>query len=256
MNHLTSDVEYPANFARFYDLIYHKQRDGVDNEYFHGEIMKAKGRVLEVGAGTGRMFTRALEAGADIYGIDISENMLNILKSKINPDQNYRISKQNMTDFSFEHCFDLIVAPFRVFMHLSQKEDQIQALNNVYSNLNSNGRFIFDTFIPDLSQLLNGLSGIVDFESEYEPGKYLRRIVSTVPDLINQIINVSFRLEWKESEKDMKEDWIVPLRYFFRYELEHLVERSSFKKNYRIIGDYKGNPLSNLSKEFIIICEK
>ena len=26
--------EYPENFARFYDLIYHRQRDGVDNIFF------------------------------------------------------------------------------------------------------------------------------------------------------------------------------------------------------------------------------
>lgn len=248
-------MEYPQNFARFYDLIYHSQRDGVDNDYFHSEIMKTEGKVLEVGVGTGRMFTRALDAGADIYGIDISQYMLDVLTSKIGEEHQKRISKQNIIDFGFSSCFDLIIAPFRVFMHLTDKKEQLIALNNVYKNLNKGGRFIFDVFIPDLKQLINGLSEFVDYEAEYEPGSYLRRIVTTRPDMINQIINVNFRLEWRESGKDMKEDWLVPLRYFFRFELEHLIERSKFT-DYCIIGDYNGSALTNESKEFIVICKK
>ena len=49
-------MEYPESFARFYDLIYHRVRDGVDNEFFLNEIRQARGKVLEVGVGTGRFF--------------------------------------------------------------------------------------------------------------------------------------------------------------------------------------------------------
>jgi hypothetical protein len=47
--------EYPVNFARFYDLIYHQHRDGVDNEYFQQEIKSTEGRILEIGVGTGSL---------------------------------------------------------------------------------------------------------------------------------------------------------------------------------------------------------
>lgn len=67
---------YPESFARFYDVIYHTQRDGVDNEYFLKEIKKTGGRVLEAGVGTGRLFTSALESGADVYGLDIVRRWL------------------------------------------------------------------------------------------------------------------------------------------------------------------------------------
>ncbi|MCK7528822.1 MAG: hypothetical protein MZV64_70350 [Ignavibacteriales bacterium] len=55
------------------------------------------------------------------------------------------------------------------------------------------GRFIFDTFIPDLKQLITGLDNHTDFDGEYEPGKKLKRIVSTRPDLINQLYKYSFQ---------------------------------------------------------------
>ena len=246
---------YPKNFARFYDTIYHSMRDGVDNDYFQTEIKNTRGRVLEIGVGTGRLFMNALNGGSDIHGIDISPEMLKVLYAKLPADQHFRISNQSITDFSYELKFNLIVAPFRVIMHLLEKEDQIKALNNVFSHLNDGGMFIFDVFIPDLKQLIKGLDNHVDFEGEYLPGKKLKRIVTTTPDLIRQLINIKFRMEWEEDEKSFHDEWDLPLRFFFRYELEHLVERSQFRK-YKIFGDYLGNDLNNESREFIVRCLK
>ena len=249
------EYEYSKNFARFYDTIYHQVRDGVDNEFHLNEIKQTKGKVLEIGVGTGRFFTNALHSGADIYGIDISKSMIDILFEKLDKNEHHRISIQSITDFHFDFRFDLIIAPFRVIMHILEKEEQLKALNNVYNHLAPGGRFIFDSFIPDLKQLITGLNNHTDFDGEYEPGKKLKRIASTKPDLINQLINIHFRLEWDENNKLMHEEWELPLRFFFRYELEHLIERSNFKQ-YKILGDYLGNDLSEKSKEFIVICQK
>jgi hypothetical protein len=62
-------------------------------------------------------------------------------------------------------------------------------------------------------------------------------------------------MEWEVEGKLEHDDWTTPMRYFFRYELEHLVERSKFRK-YRIMGDYKGSVLNKDSKEFIVVCQK
>lgn len=247
--------EYPKNFSRFYDLIYHQIRDETDSLYFQNEAIQAKGKVLEIGVGTGRHFMNALKQGADIYGIDISESMLNELFDKLERSEHYRVSLQNMVDFGFDFRFGLIMAPFRVLMHITDKKDQLRAINNVWEHLNKGGRFIFDTFVPDLKALINGLHNVTDFEGEYEPGKKVRRTVSTTPDLINQLIHVKFLIEWYENNTMMKEEWTTPMRFFFRYELEHLIERSKFRK-YRIFGDYKGNELGKDSKEFVVVCQK
>jgi SAM-dependent methyltransferase len=248
-------VNYPATYARFYDLIYHQLRDSVDKEFFLKELKQVKRKVLEIGTGTGRFFVEALNQGVDIYGLDISESMISVLLDKLAPEHYKRISLQNMVDFHYDHRFELIVAPFRVMMHLLDKKEQLAALNNAYRHLQPGGRFIFDTFIPDLRQLINGLDNHTDFEGEYEPGKRIKRIVSTKPDLLNQLIIVTFRLEWGETDGLKQEEWKFPMRFFFRYELEHLLERSDFK-NYRILGDYHGNELNPDSKEFIVICQK
>ena len=48
-------VLYPDFFARFYDVIYRKVRDGVDNRFYLDRIRECKGRILEIGSGTGRL---------------------------------------------------------------------------------------------------------------------------------------------------------------------------------------------------------
>ena len=247
--------EYPKNFARFYDVIYHQMRDGVDTEFHLNEIKQTQGKILEIGVGTGRFFIDALNLGTDIYGIDISEPMIDILKTKLNKKEHNRISIQSITDFKLDFQFDLIIAPFRVMMHVLEKKEQLEAINNAYKHLKPGGKFIFDTFIPNLTQLINGLQNVIDFDGEYVPGKKLKRIVSTQPDFINQLINIHFRLEWEENSEMLNEEWDISLRFFFRFELEHLVERSNFNQ-YKIFGDYKGNELNEKSKEFIVICQK
>ena len=48
--------EYPDFFARFYDLIYHQLRDSADSQFFLRKTEKTKGKILEIGVGTGRLF--------------------------------------------------------------------------------------------------------------------------------------------------------------------------------------------------------
>ena len=246
---------YPDFFARFYDVIYHQVRDGVDNGFYLDRISECKGRILEIGSGTGRLLTEAIAGGADIYGIDISPAMIEVLRAKLLPEHRNRISLQSIVDFRSGISYDLIIAPFRVFMHLTEKADQLKALNNVCRNLKPGGKFIFDVFNPDLKPLISGLDNVTDFDGEYEPGKSLRRITSTKPDLINQVINITFRMEWNDGETVHSSVWKTPLRYFFRFELEHLLERSEFK-SYRVAGDFGGGELTGDSKEFIVTCFK
>jgi len=140
-------------------------------------------------------------------------------------------------------------------MHLITREEQLKALDNVHRHLNEGGKFIFDVFAPDLKMLINGLDNVPDFEGAFEQGNRVRRIISTKPDLINQIINLTFRIEWNEGNSKYTREWKSSLRYFFRFELEHLIERSHFSQH-RISGDFMGNELGPDSKEFIILCQK
>lgn len=247
---------YPDFFARFYDVIYEDLRGAVDSEFFLNEILETEGKVLEIGVGTGRLFSRALEQGADMYGIDVSPAMIEVLKTKILKEHHHRIEIENMITFSHRFTFPLIIAPFRVFMHILTKQEQLAALNRVYDHLEPGGRFIFDAFIPDLNLLIEGLTDEKDVDKEYLPGRKIRRYVTTRPDLTSQLLNVTFRIEWDEEDGFRREKWQVPLRFTFRYEMEHLLERSRFQKQYTIYGDYEKHDLGPSSTDFLVVCTK
>jgi len=252
---MKSDFSYPEFVARFYDTIYHQIRTGTDNEFYLKKISEAKGKALEIGVGTGRLFMDALNNGADIYGIDISPSMIDVLKKKISPDLHHRIKVDDACTFSFPFKFDLIMAPFRVWSHITKVEDQLIALNNVYENLSDDGIFIFDLYVPDPKMIQEGLHEITDFEGEYELGKKIKRIVSAYPDLVNQITDVHFTFVWDEDDGEKSASWNFPMRFYFRYEIEHLIARSKLQL-VNIFGDFDEHQLKSGDKEFIIVCKK
>ncbi|MFI5135396.1 MAG: class I SAM-dependent methyltransferase [Chitinophagales bacterium] len=246
---------YPDYVARFYDVIYAQVRT-TDHDYYLKKILAANGSVLEIGVGTGRFFLDALNSGADVFGIDASETMLQVLKQQLDPSHHFRISNQQAEEFSLERKFDLIIAPFRVFSHLVTIEQQLHALERIHLHLNENGIFIFDLFVPNLKLLAEGgMSEHVDFKGEYEPGKKLQRITSFQTDYMNQVNNVTMRYEWEENDDMNSHSWTFQMRYFFHWEIEHLIARSPLKLE-TIYGDYEENPLRNESNDFVVVCRK
>ncbi len=248
-------MEYPASIARFYDLIYKQVRSSADMEFYLSRTREVSGPVLEVGVGTGRLFMKALKNGADIYGIDPSAEMLGVLYEKLDPDNHFRVIQGDAESFHFPVKFDLILAPFRVFSHILQVDEQLKALNNIHSHLSDHGRFIMDLYVPDPSLISGGLREHEDFNEEYSPGNRLRRIVSMHADPVNQISYVTMTLIWNEGKKQYEEKWETMMRFYYRHELEHLLERSELKL-VDILGDFNGTPLSIASKEFILVCSK
>lgn len=250
---MTEIYEYPDYVARFYDVIYHQLRSGVDARYFLNKIKKTRGRVLEVGVGTGRFFAEALRAGVDIYGIDVSKSMVDILKTKVDTSEHYRIYTGDACTMKLNKKFHLIIAPFRVFSHLIDVSDQMKFLDNIWEHLENEGKFIFDLFVPNPELLHKGLDKVMDFEGEYEPGKKLKRIVSSYADIVSQIMDITMKFEWEENNQWLSKEWRLKLRYYYRYELEHLVRLSKLNL-VQIHGDYNEGLLHKESKEFIVVC--
>lgn len=249
------NIDYPVYFARFYDTIYDSVRSHVDTDFYLEQIRQTKGPVLEIGCGTGRFFCQAIQLGADIYGIDISKSMTDFLLKKIKSRYHDRISIQGAADFQFPFKFDLIIAPFRVYSHLLTVEEQLAALNNAFDHLNDDGRLIFDLYVPDPSMIASGLDKVVDFEGEYESGKKISRTVDMKADIVNQISDITMTFKWDEDGLKKEEKWNFKFRFYFRYEIEHLVKRSKLTLE-KIFGDFNGGGLNEFSKEFVVICTK
>jgi len=248
-------MDYPEYFARFYDIIYNKMRSEVDTNFYLKEISGTRGRILEIGVGTGRFFEAALKAGADIHGIDISKSMTDILLKKIDQEFHNRVSIQNAVDFKFPFRFSLILAPFRIFSHLLTVQEQLSVLNNIWDHLEENGRLIFDLYVPDPAMIASGISNQTDFKGEYEPGKEFSRTVDMKADIVNQISDIAMTFRWDQEDREEIKKWNFKFRFYFRFELEHLIARSKLTLE-KIYGDFNGGELKEGSKEFIVVCSR
>lgn len=247
---------YSEATIRFYDNIYDQSRSGIDHAFFLGKMTQVQGKILEVGVGTGRFFVDALKEGADVYGIDISPGMIDHLLNKIPSEEHHRISLADARTYRTDTPFQLILAPFRVIMHLEKVKDQLTFLETAYHNLDSGGQLIFDAFIPNIQMLANPPENRVDFDGFHEEGLRLIRKSSFKPDLIHQINHINITYLWETAPNQWKEEiWDLKLRYFYRYELAHLLSLSPFE-HFQIYGGFKYEPLDNQSSDFVVTCKK
>ncbi len=252
---MKDESHYPDFVARFYDVIYAKIRTSVDHDFYLRKMTECNGTVLEVGVGTGRLFMDALQKGVDIYGLDINEAMLEQLKQRMPEKETHRVQQADVRDFTLGKRFDLIAAPFRVFSHLIGIEDQLAALSRIKAHLSANGIFVWDLFDPDPVLCSKGLEPTVDFDGSWKEGRKLKRITSVRPNPSRQINHVSMRYIWEDDDGTHDETWSFPMRYYFRYELEHLIRMAGLKL-LGLYGDFEENPLTDASREFVLVCGK
>ena len=129
--------------AKYYDLIY---CDEYDVDFYLLEARNARGPVLEVACGTGRILLALQKHGIEIEGLDLSKEMLEVLRKKAESlGLKPHVHHANMVDFRINKKFSLIIVPYRSFLHL-QSNERDKALKNFYGHLNEGGRIILHTY--------------------------------------------------------------------------------------------------------------
>lgn len=108
-----------------------------NNNLFISNMSSKKGRVLDIGCGSGILTIELSEHYKEVVGIDISEEMLSIARSKRQKD-NISYIKMDANELFFDKTFDFIVSR-ATFHHLS---DIQSVLNSMKSLLNKGGKII------------------------------------------------------------------------------------------------------------------
>jgi SAM-dependent methyltransferase len=121
-----------------------------DEPFFREMARRYDSPVLELGCGTGRITMLFAEAGREIIGIDLSHEMIEIAKAKLEKmpdDVQSRATLQfgDITNFHLGRKFPLIIIPSS-FKFLLTKEDQLACLKCAQAHLTHNGVFILDLY--------------------------------------------------------------------------------------------------------------
>jgi len=125
------------NDATLLDAVTAHLRGHADLPIWGALALASGGPVLECGAGTGRVLGFLLEAGIDAYGIEHDESVLQIGQARLaslNSDHPSRLLRGDMTDFSHERRYRLILIPLNTVALLADHQ-LIAALDCIRDHL-------------------------------------------------------------------------------------------------------------------------
>lgn len=251
--------------AEFYDVAYDRVRPK-DIDFFIDCARRVGGRTLELACGTGMVLVPTAVSGCDITGLDYSPYMLKKCRGKLDKQPKdvqarVKLIQGNMTNFDTGETYALVTIPFRSFQHLLTVEEQKACLNCVYKHLSPHGQLIIDVFHPRPDRLVPNPKYAAEVEdlpeTELPDGRKLRRTNRTAGFHREQQYN-DVEIIYYVTHPDGKKERLVqsfPMRYLYRYEMEHLLALCGFRL-VELYGSFDKSELSSDSPEMIFIAEK
>jgi len=142
---VTTDLEYVGFKARAWDAL-RGDTSGWDDRAPYLELINELGQpVLDVGCGTGRLLLDFLAAGIDIDGVEISPDMLAILKAKAEAaglDLAGRAHQAAMESMAVPRRYRVILVPSSSFQLLIDPNDAARAMLRFHDHLESHGTLV------------------------------------------------------------------------------------------------------------------
>jgi SAM-dependent methyltransferase len=249
-----------------YDLTYQSQSEQ-DLPFWLELVMRyTPQRVLELACGSGRIGLELLRGPGTfkMEGLDIESAMLAAFQRKLEREpeslrERVTLHQGDMTAYQLENkgSFDLIFLPFNSICHLYELEQQLDAFRTTYEHLAPGGRFVVDTFLPDIDYLSDALNrpSHVYLEDEIEdPNAEFTMLLYTTRkyDQYEQVQHITWTHEKfftsGENERYLSK---LDMHLFFPRELQLLFLASGFAIE-AIYGDYQWKPFGKGTRQIVV----
>ncbi len=233
-----------------------------DLDFYLDYAAAAGGKILELGCGTGRLLIPIAAAGHEVVGLDLSEHMLTRCREKLAHQRaevqaRARIVQGDMTAFGLGETYALITVPFRAFQHLLSVEEQLACLRCAHEHLDPGGKLILDLFQVNLRYLVDPASAEEreDFAGVALPGGRTLRRTHRVAGWHRAEQYNDIELIYYVTHPGGHTERLVqafPFRYFFRYEVQHLLARCGYCVA-EVFGSFDRRPLRDDSPEMVFV---
>jgi SAM-dependent methyltransferase len=191
--------------------------------------------------------------GVPCTGLDASPAMLEALRAKRVP-HGVQLVCAPMQRFDLGGArFALIYSAFRAFQHLYTVEDQLGCLACVRRHLAPGAWLAFDVFHPRLARIAT----LQDPEFEElrfaHEGDEVVRYTRVTRDPGRQVQHVCFRYERRRGGAVIGNEHVeFDMRWFFRFEIEHLLARAGFAE-VSIFGDFERSGFTAASPSILAL---
>lgn len=219
--------------AEFYESIYGPIK--ADFPFWKKVSEKAE-TILELACGTGRVTLELAKSGKQIYALDYSREMLQILNSKIEKQKigNIRTILGDMRDFSFDRQFDTILITSNSLNHIETIPDLRKCFEVILKHLKPGGVLAFDILNPEPRFLLRNQEETYD-HTVFTPAsgdKKFKMWENSLYDKAAQINHVNYFYQYvDEKEQGVGEitKTNIKVRLFYPQEMDMFLELLGLK---------------------------
>jgi SAM-dependent methyltransferase len=250
-------------FARFYDADYRNYVD--DLELILMLAAECGDPILELGCGTGRLLLPLALQGYSVTGIDISDPLLAIARSKLAALTETALRKGVDLHRADMRSFDLPIKDYsfafctsNTLMHLADAQDQLATLRNTHRHLRKGGALLLDLFNPDVIRLseVEGLQELADQWQDEVSGAHVIKWVVRSVDWAQQLQETLFIYEETTADGASRRT-VTPftLRFLWRNEAELMLQAAGFAVE-SVWGDCEGGDYDAASDHLILLARK
>jgi SAM-dependent methyltransferase len=201
------------------------------------------GAALELGIGTGRIALPLAERGVRVYGIDLSEAMVERLRAKPGGDS-IGVTIGDFATTTVDGTFSLAYLVFNTIMNLTTQDEQVACFQNVAAHLEPGGCFVIEVGVPELRRLPPG-----DTVHAFEVSP--TKLGFDEFDVAAQgLISHHYRIG-----DDRLEVLSVPFRYVWPSELDLMARIAGMTLRERYAG-WRREPFTSESRKHVSVWEK
>lgn len=235
-------------YAPFYDWENAQTLGRRDVPFWTSVAKQARGRVLELGCGTGRISKPLIKAGINLIGVDRSAAMLERARRK-----GSRYIRADIRALPFEgHAFSMVLAPYGILQSLTRDRDLVATLESVARVIKRGGTFGID-LVPDVPNW-----------REYENRVQLRgrdgrrhlTLIETVrQDPKRRLTTFTQTYIERAGRRKTEHTFDLVFRTLTVPQMTKRLEDAGFAVD-RALGDYRGRPWDARADVWILLAKK
>lgn len=200
-----------------------------DVEYYFDRLKDIKGKILELGCGSGRVLIPLLQEGLDVDGLDNAQSMLNSCRRRCEAlGLSPLLIQAEMHAFTATTPYDAIIIPGGSFQLIEGRTAAIHTLQHIYAHLVENGIFMLDLFIP--TNFSTTYHSTKTYESSSQDIIILDEKRVEVNWIEQKIISLLKYEKWSSGALIQSELQRLPLSWYGVYEFISILENVGFKQ--------------------------
>ena len=250
-------------YAPFYDWENARTLGRRDVPFWRRVAQEARGPVLELGCGTGRVSLPLTRAGVMLVGIDRSARMLARADRRAKSLRHRRsvgargrlhLVRGDIRALPFaSRKFAMVLAPYGVLQSLLRDRDLGATLQSVASVLRPGGSFGID-LVPDVPQWRE-YSNRVQLRGRAAGSVHLTLIESVRQDRLHRLTTFEQRYIERRGRHTTEHRFDLTFRTLSVRQITSRLERAGFVVD-AVLGDYRGRRWDERAEVWIILARK